>query len=110
MPRAGMKLVEIEWVTNPFRGDRFAEVWAPVAEAALKYGASEYAFYRSQEDPAKFTQFAFFETKLDFERYWYSEEVSDARVAAQGYFQVPVSPIWHEVIDAGVAEPEKAGL
>jgi hypothetical protein len=106
MAQAGQKLVEIIWIANPFRGDKFEEIWTPAAEAALKYGASEYAFFRSREERLRFTQLAYFDDKLDFERYWQSEEISDARVAASGHFQIPVLPVWHEVVDAGITAPE----
>jgi hypothetical protein len=99
--RAGPGVVEVSWVANPFRGDRFEEAWAPAAEAALTYGASGYLFLRSKEDQLSFTQLAFFEQKLDFERYWYSEEIAEARALAAGLFQVPVLPQWHAVVAAG---------
>lgn len=105
---AGAKLVQIDWLANPFRGDKFEQAWRPVAEAALDYGASGYAFVRSQDDRLHFTQLAVFEDKLAFERYWYSEEVSEARAAAAGMFQIPVVPVWHEVIDSGALESESA--
>ena len=41
---------------------------------ALRYGATEYAVYRSRDDRYKFLQIGDFEDKLDFERYWYGEE------------------------------------
>jgi hypothetical protein len=104
----GQVLVEIPWIANPFRGDKFEAVWAPAAEAVLSYGATEWAFFRSQEDRLKFTQLAFFESKLDFERYWYSEEISDYRVRASGLFQVPMLPIWHDVVAAGHLQTEDA--
>ncbi len=94
--------VEIRWVANPFRGDKFEEAWLPVAEAALDYGATAYAFLRSKEDQAIFTQLAFgFESKLDWERYWLSEEVSSARAQAAGLFQVPVYPEWQSLLGFG---------
>ena len=101
MAGAPTAVVEIAWTANPFRGDRFQEHWQPAAEAALKYGASAYALLRSREDQAKFTQLAFFESKLDFERYWYSEEISNARAEAAGLFQIPVLPVWHTVVATG---------
>jgi hypothetical protein len=97
----GDSVVEIRWVANPFRGDRFEAIWAPVAERTLDYGARAYAFLRMREDQSIFTQLAWFESKLDFDRYWFSEEVSDARVQAAGLFQVPVLPEWHGVIGFG---------
>ena len=98
----GGSVVEVRWIANPWRGDRFEEMWTPVAEAALDYGARAYAFLRSTEDQAMFTQLAFgFETKLDWERYWLSEEVSSARVQATGLFQVPVYPVWQRLLGFG---------
>ena len=98
----GPSVVEIRWVANPFRGDKFAEMWAPIAELALDYGAKGFAFFRSQDDRPTFTQLAFFESNLDWERYWYSDRVSDARAEAAGLFQVPVMPVWHDVERYGV--------
>ena len=101
MIEAGQRVVEINWIANPFRGDKFEAAWRPAAEAALRYGAGWYAFVRSKDDPIHFVQFAAFETKLDFERYWYSEEIADARASASGLFQVPVLPVFYEVLGAG---------
>jgi hypothetical protein len=98
----GQSVVEVRWIANPWRGDRFEELWAPVAEAALDYGATAFAFLRSKEDQAVFMQLAFgFESKLDWERYWLSEEVSDARARATGLFQVPVYPEWQQLVGFG---------
>ena len=72
-----------------------------VERLALEFGAKGYAFLRMKEDQAIFTQLAFFEEGLDFERYWYSERVSDARAQASGLFQVPVVPAWHKVVGFG---------
>ena len=72
-------LVEVRWAANLFRGDRFAEGWLPVAEAALDYGATSWAFYRAQDGRLDFIQHAIFPSKADFERYWYSETVAEAR-------------------------------
>jgi hypothetical protein len=108
--RAGEKVVTILWHANPFRGDKFEDAWRPAAEAALDYGASFWAFFRSSDDPLDFTQIAIFPDKRQWERYWYSEEISEARAEASGLFQVPVLPVWQRVVDTGevkeVAEAE----
>jgi hypothetical protein len=93
--------VEIKWVANPFRGERFEEVWTPAAEAVMHYGATAWAFLRDKDGLLDFTQWALFPTKLDFERYWYSEEISTAREESSGLFQVPVLPTYHELLGAG---------
>ena len=105
----GATVVTLLWHATPFRGDKFEDAWRPAAEVALRYGATEWAFMRSLDDPLDFTQLAVFpDGKAQFERYWYSEEVSEARVAASGYYQVPVLPVFFRVAGAGQLVPEGA--
>jgi quinol monooxygenase YgiN len=104
----GEKVITILWHATPFRGDKFEDVWRPAAAAALDYGASWWAFFRSSDDPLDFTQIAVFKDKAAFERYWYSEEIAEARAAAGGLFGVPVLPIWHRVLGVGALEPVDA--
>jgi hypothetical protein len=94
-------MVVINWVANPFRGDRLEEGWRATAEAVTKYGARAWAWNRSKDDPLNFMQIAVFENKIDFERYWYSEETARARVAIGGLYQVPLLPVWWECVGWG---------
>jgi hypothetical protein len=94
--------VVIPWVANPFRGDRLEEAWAPAAAAVTKYGAKAWAWTRSKDDPLSFTQYAAFEKKIDFERYWYAEETAEARVQIAGLYQVPILPVWFECVSWGI--------
>ena len=103
--RRDEKVVTILWHANPFRGDKFEEAWRPAAEAALDYGASFWAFFRSTDDPNDFTQIAIFPDKRQWERYWYSEQISEARAECSGLFEVPVTPIWHRVVATGEVTP-----
>ena len=100
----GDVVVTILWHAVPFRGDKFEDAWRPAAAAALDYGASWWAFYRSKDDPLDFTQVAIFEDKKQFERYWYSEQLAEARAEASGLFEVPVTPIWQRVLATGQVE------
>jgi hypothetical protein len=97
----GMSVVEVNWIANPFRAEKFAAAWKRAAEAALDYGALGYSFMRSKDDRQHFTQLAFFETRLEWERYWNSQEIAEARIAAMGLYQIPVTPVWYELIAAG---------
>jgi hypothetical protein len=97
-----LQVVVINWVANPFRGDKFEEAWAPAAEAVVRYGAHAWAFARSKDDPVHFMQMAVFDKKLDFDRYWYSEEMAEARVKCSGMYQVPILPVWWRSIGVGV--------
>jgi hypothetical protein len=98
-----MILVEIRWPINPFRGDRFAEAWAPAAEAALDYGATRWELRRVLDGRLDFVQTAVFPTKHDFERYWYSEEIAEKRLEVSGYHPVPLLPTFWEIVDTGSA-------
>jgi hypothetical protein len=93
--------VIIKWAANPFRGDRFEEGWLPAAQAALDYGATSWAFYRALDGRLDFIQEATFESKADWERYWYSERLAAARAELSGLYQVPLLPAMWEVVGEG---------
>lgn len=98
-------VVQVAWVANPFRGEVFEAAWLPAAEAVLDYGATGWAFFRSEDGLLDFTQVAFFPTKEDWERYWYSEEITAARADAQGLYQVPLVPAFHRIAGMGSLRP-----
>jgi hypothetical protein len=98
--------VEIRWIANPFRGEKLLEIMLPAAELVLAFGATSWTFNRSKDDPQIFIQQAVFTSTTDFDRYWYSDELSEIRVKATGLFQVPVLPAWLTVEGAGAIVPE----
>ena len=102
LPGDQLQMVQIPWRANPFRGDKFEAAWAPAAEAVVKFGARGWAFLRSQDDPLHFDQYAWFDERVDFDRYWYSEEIAELRVKVAGLYQVPVLPVWWKSIGFGV--------
>jgi hypothetical protein len=67
----------------------------------LDYGATRWAFYRAKDGRLDFIQTAEFESKQDFERYWYSERIAEARVSLAGKYQVPLLPTFHEILGSG---------
>ena len=98
-------LVQIKWAANPFRGDKFAEGWRPAAEAVMDYGATSWGFYRNTDGRLDFVQEAVFESKADFERYWYSETIVEKRTELSGTYQVPLLPLFFEIVGRGAAAP-----
>ena len=98
-----MILVEIRWVANPLRGEKFAEGWVSAAEAVLDYGATQWSFCRARDGRLDFVQTGLFPSKAHFERYWYSEGIAERRVELSGYYQIPVLPTYWEVLGAGEA-------
>ncbi len=93
--------MEVRWHLNPLRGDAFEEAWLPAAEAALDYGATRWAFFRSKDGLLDFVQWAFFPEAIDWDRYWYSEEIAAARAKGSGLYQVPLLPKFYLIAGIG---------
>jgi hypothetical protein len=94
-------VVTVLWHCTPFRGDKFEQAWTPAAAAAIDYGATYWALLRSKDDPLDFQQIAAFPDKKAWDRYWYSEEISEARADAHGLYEVPLLPVWFRAVGAG---------
>lgn len=100
------KCVEIRWAVTPWRTDEFCEIWEPYAAAVIDYGASGYVLFRSLDDTQLVTQYAFFENKDDWDRYWNSERLTKGRQEINGMHQVPALYTWAEVITEGAVADE----
>jgi hypothetical protein len=105
--KEGDVVVTILWHAVPFRGDKFEDAWTPAAAAALDYGATYWALLRSKDDPLDFSQIAAFPDKKAFERYWFSEELAEARADAHGMYEVPILPVWFRAVGAGELDPDE---
>jgi hypothetical protein len=90
----------IEWHVTPFRADRFLEVWRPAAGRAMAFGAKSWSLTRNTDDPLHVRQSAVWEKREDFERYWYSEEISAAREQLVNFYSIPILPVWHSLVEA----------
>ena len=102
--------VVVPWYATGFRADGLESALNEVAAAALRYGASSYAVYRSRDDRYKFQQLAAFEDKLDWERYWEGPEMTAFRVLHSGWYQVPVLYGWWDLTVGGqVLAPPPGG-
>ena len=106
--RPGPYLVEVRWTANPLRGDKFEAAWLPAAEAALDYGATHWALYRLSDGKLDFVQHAVFPDKESWERYWYSDEIGQARADAASLYQVPLLPTLYYVAGEGSAKEVSA--
>ena len=95
------KCVEVQWAIAQSRSNKFIELWTPYTEAAIDFGASGYALFRSLDDNLIVRQHAYFEDKLDWERYWTSDRLCEGRERALGLFVVPIIYAWNEVITSG---------
>jgi hypothetical protein len=82
--------IVIPWYATGFRADGFAAGLNEIAAVSLRYGASAYAVYRSNDDRYRFQQFVTFENHADWERYWEGPHMVQFRTVYSGWFQVPV--------------------
>jgi hypothetical protein len=99
-------VVHIPWYATGLRNNKLADALTGIAPVALRYGATSYAVYRSQDDRYKFLQMAAFEHHSDWERYWNGPEFIDFRVLTSSWYQVPVLYVWNDLIASGTVEPE----
>jgi hypothetical protein len=99
-------VVHITWYATGLRSKQLATALGGISQVALRYGARSHQIQRYRDDRYKFLQMAEFEDKVDFERYWYGPEFTDFRTLCSGWYQVPVSYGWADLVIAGTLEPE----
>ncbi|MBI5310735.1 MAG: hypothetical protein HZB14_06900 [Actinobacteria bacterium] len=104
MSEVSGKAVEVIWSLTPFRSDEFVDKWAPYAALAINYGAKGYLLTRQADDELIVKQYAFFENKADWDRYWNSEALCEGRASLMGHYVVPLLYTWQEVHAHGHVE------
>jgi hypothetical protein len=97
--------VHIAWYATGFRGDKLEEALSEISAVAPRYGATRYAVYRSKDDRYKFLQIVDFESKLEWEGYWYGPEFTAMRTASSSWHQIPLAYVWHDVVTVGGLQP-----
>lgn len=102
--------VIVPWYATGFRADGFEEALNEIAAVALRYGASSYAVYRSQDDRYRFQQVAHFDEHLGWERFWDGSEMVDFRTRHSGWYQIPVLYGWWDRTAGGSLEEAHATL
>jgi heme-degrading monooxygenase HmoA len=92
------EICKLDWHVAPFRADRFLDLWEPAAARMPAYGASSWSLIRSIDDPLAFQQTSTWESRADFERWWFSEEIEKSRAAIIGLHDLPILPTWHTLL------------
>ncbi len=72
----------------------------PALERAPSFGARSFSLTRSEEDHLHFVQTTVWESRGDFDRFWSSDEVAEARESVFDHYNKPVYPVWHMLIAA----------
>jgi hypothetical protein len=94
-----MDAVQLDYHLTPFRAQRFVDLYRPAIKRPLSYGASGFLFYRSEEDSDHFVHTIFWEDRAGFQRWWFSQEMQDIRVAVAGLHGQPLLPKWNTVLE-----------
>ncbi len=95
-----MEVCTLDWHIAPLRADRFLDLWEPAAAKMPAYGAKSWSLIRSIDDPLAIRQTSTWESRADFERYWFSEEIEQARGAIIDLHGIPILPAWHTLLAA----------
>ena len=80
----------LDWHITPLRGDRWLDVWEPIAAKCAAFGAKSWSLTRAVDDPLAFQQSSTWENRADFERWWFSEEIEQARAAIIDFHDLPI--------------------
>ena len=99
-------IVHIQWYATVLRQEAFAVEVVRAAPLALRYGATQYAVQRSDEDRYKILQMGWFESHNDWYRYWNGPEMIEFRRRNSGHYQIPIAYVWHEELATGALGPE----
>jgi hypothetical protein len=99
-------VVHVQWYATVLRQDALAAEIVKVAPLALRYGGSQYAVHRSNDDRYLIRQMAWFESKQDWYRYWDGPEMIEFRRRHAGHYQVPLVYVWHDEVATGALGPE----
>ncbi|MBS1886749.1 MAG: hypothetical protein JSU06_06125 [Actinobacteria bacterium] len=95
-----LEVCRLDWHIAPFRGPRWLEAWEPAAAKCVAYGAKSWSLTRSIEDRLAFQQTMVWEQRSEFERYWFSQEIAEARESVVGWYVIPLLPTWHTLLAA----------
>jgi hypothetical protein len=95
-----LEVCRLDWHISPLRGARWLDLWEPAAAKCTAYGAKSWSLTRYTDDPNAFQQTMVWEDRADFERYWFSQEIADAREKVIGWYVIPLLPTWHTLLAA----------
>lgn len=92
------EVCRLDWHIAPFRADRWLDLWEPAAAKMPAYGATSWSLTRAIDDPLAFQQTAAWNKRSDFERYWFSTEIEEARASILNLYDIPLLPTWHTLV------------
>ena len=110
MAGKGPGTVHVPFYATVFRGDQFEEALHEIAPLSLRYGAKKFFVYRGGDDRYRFALYFEFESKSDWERFWYSPDFNSWRERYSGWYQIPVVYDWGSTIAEGRSEIQEPAV
>jgi hypothetical protein len=102
-------VVHLPIYATGFRGEDLEAALQQLAPISLRYGARRYEVFRSRDDRYKFLASFEFDTKGDWDAFWYGPEFTDMRAACSSWYQVPLLYAWQDLVTVGgLREPVAA--
>ena len=102
--------IHLPFYATVFRADSFEEALLEIAPLSLRYGAKRFFVFRGGDDRYKFSSYFEFESKSDWEKFWYGPEFNDWRARYSSWYQVPVVYDWGSTIGTGQSEIEEPAV
>jgi hypothetical protein len=99
-------IVHVPWYATVFRGDKLEAAVAEIAPVALRYGATRYEVQRNRDDRYRILQMATFETREQWESYWYGPDFNRFRAVNQSLYQIPLLYSWNDLVVEGHTSDE----
>jgi hypothetical protein len=93
--------VHVPFYATAFRKEDLAAALDQIGAISPRYGARSWAVYQSHDDLYKLLLVVEFDTKHEWERYWYGEEFQSMRAACSGWYQVPLLYSWNDIVGSG---------
>jgi hypothetical protein len=102
-------VVHLAFYATGFRGDDIEAALVQLAPISLRYGAKRYEVFRSRDDRYKFLTSFEFDTKGEWDAFWFGAEFTDMRGACSSWYQVPLLYVWQDLVAVGeLREPVAA--
>ena len=105
-----MGTIHLPFYATVFRGDSFEEALAEIAPLSLRYGAKRFHVFRGGDDRYRFSCYFDFESKKQWEKFWYGPEFIDWRAKYSSWYQVPVVYDWGHTVAEGRSEIEEPAV
>jgi hypothetical protein len=105
-----MSTYHVPWYATVFRADGFEAALQEIAPLSLRYGAKKFFVYRGGDDRYRFSTYFVFESKGDWERFWYGPDFNAWREKYSSWYQIPVVYDKGETVVEGRSEILEAAV